>query len=172
MSELLKRFFYICLLAKGPQDLPYSVLLMRLCVLVYFVTGLFSLLTSVSAGTAILVMLVDMALLMLFSWACLQAFNLSSRFVQMIIALTGVGSLFHLLSVPLLLQIQLTRETGQIAGELSFLLLLLISWNLAVIAHIFRESFSVRLLAAFMLTLAYKVIEVSLSQILFPELGA
>jgi hypothetical protein len=58
------------------------------------------------------------------------------------------------------------------SGELSFLLLFLLSWNLAVVAHIFREAFNVRLLAAFVLTLAYKVIEVSLSQILFPELGA
>jgi hypothetical protein len=90
----------------------------------------------------------------------------------MITALAGVGSLFSLLSVPLLAQIQLARETGQMAGELSFLLLFLISWNLAVIAHVFREAFSVRLLAAFLLTLAYKMIEFSISQLLFPELGA
>lgn len=172
MAELLKRIFNICLLTKGPQDLPYSVLLMRLLLLVYFITGLLSLLTSVSLNLALVVMLVDVGLLLLFSWLCLQAFRLTSRFVQMITALSAVGSLFNLLSVPLLAQIQLASSTGQMSGELSFLLLFLISWNLAVIAHIFREAFSVRLLAAFVLTLAYKVIEVSLSQILFPELGA
>ena len=172
MSELLKRIFHICLLSKGPQDLPYSVLLMRLLLLVYFISGLLSLLTSVSVDVALLVMLVDMAILLAFSWFCLRAFRMPSRFVQMMIALTGVGSLFHLLSVPVLAQIRVASATGQVAGELSFLLLFLISWNLAVIAHIFREAFNIRLLAAFVLTLAYKVIEVSVSQILFPELGA
>ena len=172
MSELLKRIFNICLLTRGPQDLPYSVLLMRLMLLIYFVTGLASLLTTVSSNVAVLVMLVDVGILLLFSWLCLRAFRMSSRFVQMMTALTGVGSLFHLLSVPLLAQIKIASASGQVAGELSFLLLFLISWNLAVIAHIFREAFGVRLLAAFVLTLAYKVIEVSVSQILFPELGA
>jgi hypothetical protein len=172
MSELVKRLFHICLLTRGPQDLPYSVLLMRLLLLVYFATGMLSLLTYVSAGIAIAVMLVDLAIMLGFSWLCLQAFKLQPRFVQMITALAGVGSLFSLLSVPLLAQIQLARETGQMAGELSFLLLFLISWNLAVIAHVFREAFNVRLLAAFLLTLAYKMIEFSISQLLFPELGA
>ena len=172
MSELLKRLFHICLLTRGPQDLPCSVLLLRLLLAVYFISGLFSLLTTVSVDVAILVMIVDIAILMLFCWVCLQAFKLRARFVQTMIALTGVGSLFHLLSVPLLAQIQVAGATGQVAGGVSFLLLFLISWNLAVIAHIFREAFNVRLLAAFILTLAYKVIEVSVSQILFPELGA
>jgi len=172
MSELLKRLFNICLLTRGPQDLPFSVPLLRLVLLLYFVTGLLSLLTYVSVDMAVMMMLLDVALLLGFSWVCLQAFRMQPRFVQMLTALAGVGILFNLLSLPLLAQIQLARETGQMAGGLSFLLLFLISWNLAVIAHIFRETFNVRLLAAFLLTLAYKVIEFSVSQLLFPELGA
>ena len=172
MSDLFKRLINICLLAKGPQDLPYSVTLFRLLLLVYFISGLLSLLSTVSAELAFMVMLVDLFILLSFSWLCLMAFKKQPRFVQMIIALTGVGSLFNLLSIPMMIQIEAGKQAGQIPAELSFLLLFLISWNLAVVAHIFRESFGVRLLAAFVLTLAYKIIEISASQILFPQLGA
>ena len=172
MTELLKRLFHICLLTKGPQDLPYSVMLLRVFLLTYFATGLASLATSLPIDEAVLVIMVDISLLLLFSWLCLQAFKMKARFVQMISAMAGIGTLFNIVSIPLMAQIAAAKQGGQIAGELSFLLLFLISWNLAVIAHIFRESFNVRLLAAFVLTLAYKVIEISLSQILFPQLGA
>ncbi len=172
MTELLKRLFHICLLTKGPQDLPYSVMLLRVFLLTYFATGLVSLTTSFPMEEAVLVMIVDISLLLLFSWLCLQAFKMQARFVQMISAMAGIGTLFNMVSIPLMAQIAVAKQGGQISGELSFLLLFLISWNLAVIAHIFRESFDVRLLAAFVLTLAYKVIEISLSQILFPQLGA
>lgn len=172
MTELLKRFFRICLLNKGPQDLPYSIVLMWLAFLVYFITGLFSLLTWVEADMGMLVMLMDVVVLTSFSWLCVQAFKHGARFVQMITALTGTGSLFNVMSIPVLMQIHQIKDSGQVPAELAFLLLFLLSWNLAVIAHVFRESFNVRLLAAFVLTLAYKAIEVSLSQILFPQLGA
>ena len=95
---------------------------------------------------------------------------MQARFVQTISALAGVGSLFNLVSVPLQNQIQAGQQAGQISGELYMLLLFFMAWNLAAVAHIFRESFNVRLLAAFILTLAYMAIEISVNQILFPEL--
>ena len=44
-------------------------------------------------------------------------------------------------------------------------------WNLVVYAHIFRESFNIRLLSAFMLALTYAVISATLRQLLFPDAG-
>ena len=172
MPALFKQIFHICLLTKGPQDLPFSITLFRLLLAVYFVSGILTLLPSVKLDEALMVMLVDMVIMLAFAWGCLQAFKKQPRFVQMVSAMTGVGILFNVLALPLLVQIEQSRTAGQIPGELSFLLLFLLSWNLAVYAHIFRESFNIRLLAAFVLTLAYKVIEISLSQILFPQLGA
>ena len=51
------------------------------------------------------------------------------------------------------------------------LLLFVVGWNLAVYAHIFRESFNVRMLSAFILTLTYAAITVSVRQLLFPGVG-
>jgi hypothetical protein len=170
MSELLKRYLQICLLAKGPQDLPFSVLLTCLSLLFYFITGFFALLTLASGDVAALAMLVNTGILLVFCWACLQVFRLPERWLQMIAALAGVGVLFHLLSLPLLAQSQNLRGGDQVPAELSLLLLFLLSWNLAVVAHIFRETYNVRLSVAFILTVVLVVIELSASQILFPEL--
>ena len=172
MSELFKRFFQICVLARGPQDLPYSQFLLRLCLLTYFFAGLLRALTWVSLPSALGIMLLDIGVLLAFSWVCLQSFKHLSRFVQMISALCGVGTLFYLMSIPVLAQIHLLENAGQGSAGLSMILFFLICWNLAVVAHIFRESFSVSLPAAFVLTLAYVMIEISIGQLLFPELRA
>lgn len=44
------------------------------------------------------------------------------------------------------------------------------SWNLAVIAHIFRSTFNIRLLAAMALTICYIVISYLAKESIFPGL--
>ena len=172
MSALLKTYINLCLLNKGPQSIPYSIILLRLVLVLYFVTGVLSSLPSSSFGQSVQMMCVDIFILMVFCWGCLQLFRKSSRFNQMMTAILGAGSLFQLLAWPLMFYFEIAQAKQVIVPELGFLLLMLISWNLAVYAHIFRESFGVRLYAAFFITLLYAVISVTSRQLLFPELGA
>ena len=72
--------------------------------------------------------------------------------VQMVSAMAGVNAIFQVIEWPLQFLIASARSAGQVAPDISMLLLIAVSWNLAVIAHIFRESFEIRLLSAFMLT--------------------
>lgn len=171
MAELFRRFFRICLLAGGPQDLPYSHALLRLSVLFYLLSGIASMLSATTLDMALLAMLADLAVLLLFGWLCLKAFGKAARFVQMTSALAMTGAAFQLLAWPMLVYLEgLPADSPSIS--ISLLLLLITGWNLAVYTHIFRESFNVRMLAAFVLTLCYAVISVSVRQLLFPELGA
>ena len=55
--------------------------------------------------------------------------------------------------------------------SMSLLLLMFVSWNLAVYAHIFRESFGIRLPAAMVLTICYVIITVVARKLFFPDLG-
>ncbi|MDQ1363771.1 MAG: hypothetical protein QG652_1633 [Pseudomonadota bacterium] len=169
MSLRLKQFFYICLMSKGPQDLPWSHQLLHVSLLAYLISGVLSMLDTTPFDQALLVMLVDLAVLLLYAWLCLQAFNKLSRFIQMATALAGVGTIFQLIAWPLLAYIDNQPETT--ASGLSIWLLFFVGWNLAVYAHIFRESFNVRMLSAFVLTLTYAVITVSVRQLLFPDAG-
>jgi hypothetical protein len=169
MPALIKQFFYICLMNKGPQDLPWSHLLMHVTLMAYLISGVLSMLATTPFDQALLVMLADLAVLLLYAWLCLKAFNKTPRFVQTVIAMAGVGTFFQIIAWPLMAYIDNQAEAA--ASGISILLLLIVGWNLAVYAHIFRESFNVRMLSAFVLTLTYAVITVSVRQLLFPDLG-
>jgi len=171
MAEILNRYLKICLLANGPQDLPHSRLLFQLMVLVYFITGCLSMWPVVDFSDSFAVMLVDLTILLLFSLICLIAFNKRPRFLQTVSALTGVGSLFQMLAWPLLLYVNEAKQSDNVPAEASFLLLVIISWNLAVYAHIFRQAFDVRTLTAFVITLVYVIINIKIRGFLFPDLG-
>lgn len=171
MAALLIQFLKICLLSQGPQDLPYSPSLLRRILLLYFVTGLLGLSTLLTFEQSLPVMVVELTLLIAYAGLVLKAFNKPQRFVQMLTALAGVGAIFQLIEWPLQIIIASTRAAGQISPEVSLLLLVAVSWNLAVIAHIFRESFEIRLLSAFLLTVAFAIINITVHQMLFQDLG-
>lgn len=157
-------------LRKGPQDFPFSIILMRLCLLVYFITGLPGLMMTLGFETSILAMALDILVLLAFVYLCLQAFSKAERFVQTVISLASVGTVFQLIVLPLLFNFQVDPEEAQAMVGLSLLLLMFVSWNLAVYAHVFRESFGVRLPAAMVLTVCYIVITMLARKIFFPEL--
>ena len=168
MSELVKPFFYICLLSKGPQDIPYSINLFRLSLLAYLLTAVLTLTQGMALEQAISASLVDMTILLIFARICLHLFNKLGRFIQMTTALLVIGAAFQILAFPLLVSIQ-AGEKGN--AELSLILLLLFSWNLAVYAHIFRETFEIKTGLAFVITLVYTLISFSANQMLFPQAG-
>lgn len=169
MLSLIKPFIYICLMNKGPQHLPCSQGLLQVSLLAYLITGVLSMLSATPLDEALPVMLADLAVMLLYAWLCLKAFNQSARFIQMTTALAGVGAIFQILAWPLMAY--LDNQQGAPAPGLSMLLLFVVGWNLAVYAHIFRESFNVRMLSAFVLTLTYAAITVSVRQLLFPGSG-
>jgi len=169
MLSQLKPFIYICLMNKGPQDLPWSYGLLQVAALAYLISGVLSMLSAAPVDQSLLVMLVDLGVMLSFGWLCLKAFNKSPRFIQMSTAMVGVGTIFQLLAWPLMAYIDNQQEVS--APGTSLLLLFVVGWNLAIYAHIFRESFNVRMLSAFVLTLAYAVITVTVRQLLFPGLG-
>ena len=171
MAALLIRFFKICLLSQGPQDLPYSPVLLRNTLLLYFATGLLGLSTLMTLEQSLPVMVVELLLLLAYSGLVLKAFNKTQRFVQMVSALAGVAALFQLAEWPLLVLLDANKAAGQMSAELSMFWLIMLSWNLAVFAHIFRESFGIRLLSAFLLTVAFAIINITVHQMLFNDLG-
>ena len=171
MTELLKRFLNICLLSNGPQDLPYSYLLFRILLVMYFISGILSMLSSTVFEDGVLIMMLDVSVLLLFTWLCFQAFKKQPRFIQTMTALAGVGTIFQLLAWPLLIQVESLKQSGETSIEVSLLLLIIISWNLAVFAHIYRHALGIRTPVAFILTLAYVMINVTARYLIFPQIG-
>ena len=173
---MMNNFFRILLgnllLNRGPQDFPYSSVLMRLCLLANFVTGLPVLLSKVGFEYAVLAMALDISVLLLFVYLSLQAFSKPERYVQSITALAGVGVVFQLIAYLLLNNFEVNAEaapTQEMTG-FAILFLMFFSWYLAVHTHIFKQAFGVRLPVAMVLTVCYFVISQLASGLFLPEL--
>lgn len=170
MAALFKRFLNICLLANGPQDMPYSHVLFRILLALYLLTAMAGWSVKLEVSTALFASLVDVSMLLVFIRLALSVSGKSARFIQTATTMLGVGVMFQLIELPLMHVF--VDEQKPANPEVGFILLALYSWNLAVYAHIFREALSIRLLAAFILILAYVIAAMAGYQFLFPELNS
>ena len=170
MAALFKRFLNICLLSNGPQDIPHSIILFRILVVLYLLTALAGWSVKLELATALLASITDVLMLLVFIQLMLMGFAKSERFIQTASAMLGIGVIFQVLELPLMHVF--VAEQQNASAEVGFILLALYSWNLAIFAHIFREALSVRLLAAFIITLGYVILAMTVYPFLFPDLGA
>ncbi len=157
------------LLKTAPGDLPYSFGLMNRIIFLYLVSGLVVQSELVEPSLSISRMVLNIVITLFFSYAILSALNLKARLVQTISALVGVGIIFNLLAWPLLNQLGEEASTEPVAGIISLLVLLLMSWELLVTAHIFRHALNVKIAQGIMLALGLFFISITLSQMIFPD---
>ena len=137
MYTLFNLFLDICLFRKGPKDVPASAALLKLCLLAYGLSGLLVLMLSTPIPIALLQILLDLILLGGLLHLALLVRRHPRRFEQTLSALTGTGTFMALLALPLM-----TWIIGGGSAELpSVLLLALMVWSIAIMAHILRQTF-------------------------------
>ncbi len=173
MRLIFNKFFDICLLRAGPQDLPSSTFLLGLSLLLYFVIGVLLTVISVSLVEAVVLVVADIALLGGLVYVLLWANNLLDRLIRVWTALLGSGAFFETLALPLLAwqqqimdnaqsEVISLNETGVVVSSL--FLWLVLFWNLIVIGHILRHALSTLLPIGIALSVAYMFISITLSQ--------
>lgn len=138
MLALIKLFFDICRLRTSPADVPASQFLALICVAAYAVSGFAISLLGQRAGNALISIAVDLGMMIGLLYLGLWVRDLRPRLLQSVSALTGTGTIFSLLGLPVILWLQQDPETISTLG--SILLLALIVWNIAVIGHILRHA--------------------------------
>ncbi len=169
-NNFLKILLGNLLLSQGPQDFPCSSVLMRLCLLANFITGVLVSQVNIGFGSAVLSMILDLFVLLLFVYLVLQALSKSERFTQTIIALAAVGVVYQTLAFLWRSSIDMDAKAPEDMTGFVILFLIFSSWTLAVITHIFRQSFNVKLPVAVVLTICYVTISVLAQGIFLPEL--
>lgn len=154
MLALFNLFLDICLFRKAPQDVPASMALLKMCLLAYGLSGLLVLMISSPLPVALLQILLDMVLLGGLLYLGLIFYQHPKRFEQTLSALTGSGTLMALLALPLMSWIVHQGQGGDI--ELPSLLLLgLMVWSIAIMAHILRHTFGISIWMGAILALGY-----------------
>lgn len=157
------------LLKAAPEDLPYSLGLMNRIIFLYLLSGLLVQSGLVEPTLSIGRMVLNIAITMFFTYVVLASLELKARFVQTLSALVGVGIVFNLLAWPLLLQLAADDPAKPVAGISSFLILLLMSWELLVTAHIYKHALNAKMGHAIILSLGLFFISITLAQMIFPE---
>jgi hypothetical protein len=173
MQALLRLLVDICLLRRGPQDIPCSPELARGLVLGF---------AALKIGTALMLdipepflrTLLSLALLLALPWVLLAIRGHRPRYLQTLTAFAGTGLLFSLLFLPFFLlaastppmQAGATPEPAQLA--LGWLSLALLGWKLVINGHILRHALDWPNIPALLLALALFLIEFGVFRTVFP----
>lgn len=166
MGETLKNLLGICLLRKGPQDIPYS----PTSLLVFIAVG--AALSHVAgsnipgAGSLYQQIAISVVFGLLFTYAALVLRNAQERFMQSATAIFGVDAV---IALPVALAtFELGEQSPAQAPTTAFIILLLWLWNISVLGHIFRHALDIRLplgilVAIFYSFLGFQVVQLSSS---------
>lgn len=152
---LIKLLLDICLFRKGPQDIPYSILLLSLTVLWNITVSVALGLIDMGVVQALMQSLLGLSLLLLFLVALLKLMQKRARFVQTLTAALASDALISSIAIFALTLGQ--SLTGQ-SAFLGFLLVFLMMWQIAVLGHILRHALSTRFLLGLALSFSYTLV--------------
>jgi hypothetical protein len=167
MFDIIKLLFDICLFKKGPQDLPFSVWLLRILLVVYVSIRVLMLSIHFDWLNVLLQIIVDVFLVVVFFWVLLYLSRKLGRFYQVISAILGTDAMISFFALPGIA----SMETGQ-GGLLVFLVMLgLIGWHWAVTGHIIQNALEQNLSFSLGLAFLYLLGSYQVMALLFPEVA-
>lgn len=163
MQSLLLLCWQICLFRKGPQDIPSSVSLLWLIILVSLVLDS----VAVNLGNpaykgvnGLLAVMTYTGSLLILTAVLLCLTGYRQRVTQTLIAIFGSGIILTLIALPLILLIGGNIEEMNVWV---LLVLLLELWKLFVLAHILHHAFSISLLLGLMMSFGYLLLGIQIS---------
>jgi hypothetical protein len=167
MFEIIKLLFEICLFKKGPQNLPNSVWLLRILVIVD--VGISFLMMNIRTDwfNSLLQAVVGVLLVVGFSWIMLYLARRLERFDLTACALLGTDALISFFALPGIASMMLGR--GALLAF--FVMIALMIWHWAVIGHIIRNALEQTLVFSLGLALLYILGSYQVMALLFPEVA-
>ena len=155
LKIIIQAFLEICLLRKGPQDIPASSLFFGICAGAYALSSLLLATAYQDLNNAVIVALTDSGLTILITYLLLFTVRRPQRWLQTVTALLGTGTIFSLLATPVYYAIA-APGMGQSGNPvLGILIWALIIWNVIVMAHILRHALTVSFPMGILLALTY-----------------
>ena len=169
MLLLVKTWLELCLLRKGPQDLPASGFFLGLSLGCYALVSWLVASPSFGITDAALLALVDSGMLAAFVVLLLYLQSKTERINQALSALAGSGSLMGLFALPLVLLVDPGQPAEQVPALLAGVWLLLLIWNLFVMAHIIRHALSSSFAIGLGAAVLYALVSMQVVATLFPQ---
>jgi hypothetical protein len=165
---LLRPFWEICLLRRGPQDLPPSPFLVYLALAAHAVSVVAQSVAIHPFGTALLSGIIDTAVLAVLTYSLLFLGRMPERIPQTLSALAGTGAFIGVLALVPTGWWFFTREGGGDPGGAWLLLLALVVWSLVVMGHVLRQALSTNLFVGLGLAAVFYWFAITVRETLFP----
>ena len=143
MHALIQPFVRICLLRKGPQDLPTSEVLLVITLAAYTTSGILASFLRLAPGDALLAGMLDTLLMCGLTIALLHIRQHRARINQTLTALAGSGALMTVLALPCITWVDRVIKAGGEPGVGLIAFWLLVVWSFAVMGHVIRHALSV-----------------------------
>jgi hypothetical protein len=110
----------------------------------------------------------DLGLLVVFVLSILYLQNKTARINQTLSAMAGTGAVLGVCALPLVILVQQDQSAEQIPAVLTLLWLVLLIWNLLVMAHIMRHALSSSFAIGLGASLLYALVSMQIIATLFP----
>lgn len=157
-------------MARGPQDLPASRVLLITVTLGYFAIGAAVNWPLQSPGQAVLMAGFDVALLFGFAALLLAWRGHPARWLQTVTALVGSGVIIGIIALPIIFSLYRAMLTQTDATLMLLVYWVLVGWIIAIYGHIFTQALSLRSRwAGLGVALVYFALSLVSVEVIFPR---
>ncbi|MEH6504588.1 MAG: hypothetical protein V7682_11870 [Cycloclasticus sp.] len=167
-KTLARLFFDICLLKKGPQDVPDSSDVRIMVFISYLVAGSVLISSGLPWSDAVYQTVIETFLVAFFMYVLLLFFSLPNRFKQAITAIYGSGTLITTLSIPFVFWLDALIKSEESTGVAGLAVFVVVSWSFIVMGHIIRETIQKSMAISLLLTFCYLYLSYQVIIMLFP----
>lgn len=163
----------ICLLKRGPQDLPHQSGLTLALLLGALALEAYSASLVSSSPLLFSSVVLSGAFALAATWAILRMRRVESRYWQTLLALVSTGLLFSLLALPLLVAVGPLDPDNmpQFSPLVGLGIVILATWRLLVAGHIWRHALEVPLPVGVLVALGTFMVELILQRALATALA-
>jgi len=170
MYATIRPFLELCVMSRGPQDLPASPAWLVIATLGYFAVGAAMAWPLYPPGLAMLSAMADVALLFGLTAALLAWRGLLARWLQTVLALAASGLVMGLVALPIVFHLYRAVISGEEAAFAALVYWVLVGWIVAVYGFVFTHALSLRSRwAGLGVALGYFVVSWVVMQAAFPS---
>ena len=170
MKPLFALFWQLCLFRRGPQDVPYSPVLLGALVLAELALGaaLILGLEPIYLKQQLLGMVVALSAWLALVWLVLRFKGLDARYIQAMTACLGTDLLLSCAILPLQVYIVSSSADAALATPSRLVLLALLIWDILVKGRIYSGAMNLGRFQANILSITIWVIVLLLSDMFLP----
>lgn len=168
IHTLVRPFVEICILRKGPQDLPASGLLLGIAVCAHTLTSIVLSVVTLNGWRAVVAGVTDTLLVLFLTGSLLFAHRQRTRLLQTLTAMTGTGAIVTLVAIPIFSWLYAIERSGGGSPLAGLLVLGLIAWSLGISGHILRHALSIPYFLGIFIAFVFFWISHSVFTTLFP----